>query len=216
MALNKQASFFLHPSTVKGLKEPYTETNITKKNTNKEYLLTSLGLSAKKKTLLVAIVVTKCWKDLSQEEKEMLVSSKDALVSVSAVSPIFVFADDTEESRELAGSYQYYLSSEDGIVNVELLSGADAFLFVEKKVKNAAMHMQRILGFGGIVVAYKQKELPPFVEQYNPFTERGSAFLYDQYNPWSAFSEVVEVYGVFKFSYDWNTVRRRAMSSIHV
>lgn len=216
MTPHKQASFFLHPSTVKGLKEPYTELNITKKNTNKEYLLASLGLSTSKKTLLVAIVVTKAWKDLSEEEKNMLIKSKEALVSVSSVSPVFVFTDDAKECKELAGDYPYYLSSDDGITNVELLSGADAFLFVEKKVKNSAMHMQRVLGFGGIVIAYKHKDLPPFVEQYNPFTERGSSFLYDQYNAWSAFSEVVEVYGVFKFSYDWNTVRRRAMSAIHV
>lgn len=216
MALNKQASFFLHPSTVKGLKEPYTETNITKKNTNKEYLLTSMGLSAKKKTLLVAIVVTKAWKELSPEEMQMLVDSKKALTSVSSVSPVFVFSDDTEESKAFAGEYPFYLSSKDGISNVELLSGADAFLFVEKKVKNMTLFMQRVLGFGGVVIAYKAKDLPPFVEQYNPFTERGSAFLFDQYNPWSAFAQVVEVYGVFKFSYDWNTVRRRAMSAIHV
>lgn len=216
MVPNKQASYFLHPSTVKGLKEPYTETNITKKNTNKEYLLSSLGISANKKTLLVAIVVTKSWKELSDEEKNMLVESKNALSSVSSISLVFVFADQSKESKKLAGKYPCYFSSDDGITNVELLSGADAFLFIEKKVKNSTLHMQRILGFGGVVIAYKMKGLPPFVEQYNPFTERGSSFLYDQYNPWSAFFEVTEVYGVFKFSYDWNTVRRRAMSSIHV
>lgn len=202
-----------HPSTALGLRQPYTELNITKKNGNKEYLMETLGLSSKKKVLLVAVVLTKAMKDLDEAEMKMLSSMKEALSSVSSISPVFVFAHLTKDALAFAGEFPSYESSEEGIPNVELLSGADTFLFVEKNPKNIHLMAERILSFGGIIVAHNTQEVAECLQQYNPFTEQGSSFLYEGYSPWGVFASVLAVYNVFQFSYDWNTIRKRAMSS---
>lgn len=202
-----------HSTSITGIKQPYSSANITKKNENKEYLMHTLGLSTKPKKLLVAVVLTKDITLLDEEEYALLSSMKEALSTVPFVSPVFVLPKLTKAAKDFTEGFPCMESSEDVLLNVELLSGADAFLFVEKNLVTPAETMGRILSFGGIVVALKQASLPDFLKQYNPLSEQGNAFLFAGFSVWEAFAAVMAVYNVFQFPYDWNTLRKIAMAT---
>lgn len=203
----------LHPTLMNGIKQPYSSTNITKKNENKEYLMHALGLATKPKKLLVAVVLTKDIALLDEEERALLGAMKEALSTVPFVSPVFVLPKLTKEAKIFVEDFPCMEVSHDVLLNVELLSGADAFLFVEKNLSTPAETMSRILSFGGIVISLKQPSLPDFLKQYNPLSEQGNAFLFTGYSAWEAFAAVMAVYNVFQFPYDWNTLRKIAMAT---
>lgn len=48
------------------------------------------------------------------------------------------------------------------------------------------------------------------VENYNPITEKGNAFVYETMSPWVMFSAAVRALETYKFPFDWKGIVRNA------
>ncbi|MFC1600400.1 hypothetical protein ACFL3T_05210 [Patescibacteria group bacterium] len=57
------------------------------------------------------------------------------------------------------------------------------------------------------------QELDPSVVDYNPNTESGNAFVYQNANEWEIFAAVVRALETHKFPYDWKFIVRSCKAS---
>lgn len=56
-------------------------------------------------------------------------------------------------------------------------------------------------------------KLDASIVDYNPNTESGNAFVYENANEWEVFAAVVRALETFKFPYDWKFIVRSVKSS---
>ena len=52
------------------------------------------------------------------------------------------------------------------------------------------------------------------ITNYNPNTESGNAFIFENANEWEIFAAVVRAVETFKFPYDWKFIVRSCKSSV--
>jgi len=52
------------------------------------------------------------------------------------------------------------------------------------------------------------------IEDYNPNTESGNAFVFENANEWEVFAAVVRATETYKFPYDWKFIVRSCKSSV--
>lgn len=52
------------------------------------------------------------------------------------------------------------------------------------------------------------------IVNYNPNSEKGNSFVYNNFNEWEIFSAVVRALETHKFPYDWKFIKRSCMKSI--
>lgn len=200
---------------VEKLTEPfsvYSTDNITKKNVNKNVLLELLGKDIESRTILVGLVISRKLADLTEEERQMLVQLTEGLQHLEGVYPVLVgLEEDPQLAR--ATSAPSFIFGTHATADCALLTGMDTFVFIDKEPRLEDFG-QLLIGFGSGIIAHKAKVLPSFLEEYNPYKERGNALLFAPYDVWNAFAAVVRLKEIASFPYDWNTFRRVAMQSV--
>ncbi len=203
----------LHPSLLNGELISYTSESITKKNANKEVLLRRLGLDPKTKLLVTTIVLTKSLASFSREEKEVTLKLVEGLSHIKNIRlTMMVVSQEDKKEFEKKGLYVCDSSKRDDDT-FGILAGSDLFVCTEKNPEDSEDLAKLILSFGGTLTLL-QATAPTYLEEYNPFTEKGNAFFYHEYTIWNIFAEVIKVGEIYKFPYDWNTVRRVNMQSV--
>lgn len=51
------------------------------------------------------------------------------------------------------------------------------------------------------------------IEDYNPNTEKGNSFVFNNFNEWEVFAAVVRALETHKFPYDWKFIKRSCTKS---
>lgn len=52
------------------------------------------------------------------------------------------------------------------------------------------------------------------IEDYNPNTEKGNSFVYENFNQWEIFAALVRALETYKFPYDWRFIKRSCVKSV--
>lgn len=201
--------------TLPDLIEPFSTfstENITKKNANKNVLLDLLGTAVDSKELLVGVVLSKKIDDLDEDEKHLLDHLVEAMLHLDGVTPVLISIENDPKVARHSSAASFIFGTHPRS-DMALLSGMDTFIFVDKEPRLADFgHL--LVSFGSGIIAHRTKTLPSFVEEYNPYKERGNSLLFPTYDVWNAFAAVVRLKEIASFPYDWNTFRRVAMQSV--
>lgn len=191
----------------------YSVENITRKNANKQVLLELLGNRLENKTFLVGVVLSRPFAELSKGEQEMCRTLLAGLTHLEDVYPVIIsLAQKDEDLPDLAKVASFAFGAH-VTADMAILAGMDTFVFVEEHPPLEEVG-KLLIGFGSGIITSKAKLLPSFIEEYNPYKERGNALLFAPFDAWNAFAAVVRMKEIASFSYDWNTFRRVAMQSI--
>ncbi len=91
----------------------------------------------------------------------------------------------------------------------KMLAGSDMALFLAP-VQDSS-DIEHCLRYGVIPVSLPHTLL----ESYNPVQETGNAFTYEKATVWQCFASLVRAIETFKFPYDWRTIQRHAMETMH-
>ncbi|ALM09963.1 MAG TPA: hypothetical protein DEB30_02870 [Candidatus Peribacter riflensis] len=91
----------------------------------------------------------------------------------------------------------------------KMLAASDIALFLTDPC--ALPELTTCLQYGVVPVAPECKGL----EDYNPVQETGNAFLAGAETPWLIFAALVRALETFKFPFDWRTIQRHGMESVH-
>jgi len=191
----------------------YSEENITRKNANKQVLLDLLGNRLEGKTFLVGVVLSRPFAALSKAEQEMFGTLLRGLEHLEDVYPVVISLAQKDEDLPALAKVASFVLGAHATADMALLSGMDTFVFVEEQPPLEEVG-KLLIRFGSGIITSKAKLLPSFIEEYNPYKERGNALLFAPFDPWNAFAAVVRMKEIASFSYDWNTFRRVAMQSI--
>lgn len=191
----------------------YTEENITKKNANKNVLLELLGNKLDGKTFLVGLVVSKDAADLDEDEQHLLTNLLTALEHLEGVYPVLITLTESDKKLPRLAKGAHFVFGAHPTADMALLSGMDTFVFVDK-TPHLEDFGKLLIEFGSGIITCQSKLLPSFIEEYNPYKERGNALLFASFDVWNAFAAIVRMKEIASFSYDWNTFRRVAMQSV--
>lgn len=202
-----------HPSMLSGKFISYTSESITKKNANKELLLKDIQVDHKSKVLVATIFLTKALSAMSKEERENAQQLLGGLRHIECIQIVILTTSKEDKKSFEDQMYRAYHYSEKSKDICAILSGSDLFVFIEKNPQGIEDLAKEILVFGGTIALWRNTA-PTYLEEYNPFTEKGNAFFYHEYTIWNIFAEVIRVREIYKFPYDWNTVRRVNMQSV--
>lgn len=201
--------------TIDALTEPfatYSTDNITRKNTNKNVLLDLLGKDVDSRNLLIGLVISKKIDKLDAEELQMVTQLTEALHALDGVYPVLIGLEEDPKLARLTTAPSFVFGTHQ-TADLALLTGMDTFIFLDKEPRLEDFgHL--LIAFGSGIIVHKAKLLPSFLEEYNPYKERGNALLFAPYDVWNAFAAVVRLKEIASFPYDWNTFRRVAMQSV--
>ncbi|MBP9751135.1 MAG: hypothetical protein KBC95_04810 [Candidatus Peribacteraceae bacterium] len=89
----------------------------------------------------------------------------------------------------------------------KMLSAADMALFLAPAGKDDAT-LKACMACGVLPVGQAGS---PLLENYDPVQESGTAFTYEDANPWHVFAAIVRALETFKLPYDWRTIQRHGM-----
>jgi len=199
------------PEELQGPYTAYTAANITKKNSNKEEFLKSLKISTTEKTLVVGLVLSKEPSALKGEVKDLLDKIIEGLSHLAFIQPLLVVNAEQVKHEEYEGLHVMPLHGKEQD-SLALLTGVDAFTVLEEGQKFLKDFAKEAQGFGGVLLLdHSYKKLEAYSE-YNPFSESGNSFFFAKRNVWNVMAMMIRIYEVFKFPYDWNTLRRTIMS----
>lgn len=73
-----------------------------------------------------------------------------------------------------------------------------------------ALELKNALNYGVIPVVKND----PILKDYNPITETGNAFLYQEDTFWLFYAALVRALENYKFSYDWQNLELAAMETM--
>lgn len=101
-------------------------------------------------------------------------------------------------------------------LNVEVVSEED----FEKAMKRAHMVVMLEDNFDQVKQAWENGVVPitsqfdNSIEDYNPNSESGNAFVFKNNNQWEVFAAIVRATETFKFPYDWKFIVRSAKKAL--
>lgn len=78
------------------------------------------------------------------------------------------------------------------------------------KNTTSSLELKNLLVYGVIPVALPD----PILENYNPVTEKGNAFLFTETNKWHFFGAFMRALENYKFSYDWQNLELAGMETL--
>ncbi len=89
----------------------------------------------------------------------------------------------------------------------QMYAAADMALFFADPAR--LPELENCLNYGVVPVAPETRAL----EDYDPIQEQGSAFLYEDTNPWDFHTALVRALETYKLPFDWRTIQRQCMES---
>jgi len=77
---------------------------------------------------------------------------------------------------------------------------------------NADEKMLKLAWSQGVVPV--TQAFSPNIKDYNPNTESGNAFIYQNIDKWEIFAAIVRALETYKFPYDWKFIKRSCLKSV--
>lgn len=189
---------------------PYTADKLSPKKKNKKALQKQLGLNSHVNVPMAAVFV-------SMMDTDGLYTLKHVFDGIMSIGLELVIVDNkNHEAEEILGEeMDHYMDKvrklqESEEVVSKVLAAADIYL---SPGKSKPHYLGQILAlkYGVVPIMHQSENLDGILEDYDPRSEAGHAFLYPFHNHWSFFASVVRALETYKLPYDWNTIVRNSM-----
>jgi starch synthase len=93
----------------------------------------------------------------------------------------------------------------------QVLAGADLFLF-PAELKRRVYAISLALKYGAVPLLPQSETLNGLISDYDPVSENGVAFVYENGSIWSMFAGIIRAMETYKLPYDWHGIQRNGMS----
>ncbi|MDD4351525.1 MAG: hypothetical protein PHU71_00890 [Candidatus Gracilibacteria bacterium] len=119
-------------------------------------------------------------------------------------------------SEEKLAGFEKVVGMEVAVLDASLenlhlaLGGTDILLF-PAKLKRKTFAIDLAMKYGAVPVMPESEKVAELVEDYDPSSEKGAAFLYKDDSVWSMFRALVRAWETFKLPYDWKGIQRNGM-----
>jgi len=167
---------------------------LKEKKNYKKHLSELFSVDTKKP--LVAIILDE---DLSEKDKHNL---EEIMLACSNIDvQVVLLADMVDFKNENKGVFKLEYSQDN---RHKLIAAADmAISFKFSDIEEMLVH--------GTIPIVDSRE---GIENYNPNSEKGNAFVYSSHNVWSIFAALIRATETFKFPYDWKNLMKQGVESM--
>lgn len=93
----------------------------------------------------------------------------------------------------------------------KIYAGSDMFL-MPSRFEPCGLGQMIAMRYGSVPIVRRTGGLADTVQDFDPATEQGTGFVFDDYNPWSLFAAVVRAVENYKDPDRWRKIQRQAMS----
>ncbi len=69
--------------------------------------------------------------------------------------------------------------------------------------------------YGSVPIVRSVGGLADTVQEYDPRTDEGNGFAFNNYDPWEFFAAIVRALELYRFTENWRTLQRRCMAADH-
>lgn len=166
------------------------------------------SLNIDRKMPLLLVVLPFLTHDGVSRVKEILPGILDMSIQ------IFFLKEDANDAGwldSLCKRYHNQIVMHNGGVELlhEALAACDIFL-APAQLKRTGFGPMIALKYGTVPVMQINEDLP-ILDDYNPITEKGTAFLYKKDDSWLFFAALVRAVENFKLTFDWQRIQKNGM-----
>lgn len=189
--------------------QKYSKNTIKNKVQNKLFLQKELDLPCDKKKPVVCITC-----ELTDKNGATLV--KDILEGILMLDlQLLVIGVGSENYQKIFAEFEEKFAEKMKILpndeqsRRKIYAASNISLIFNNNSQNA-LELKNALNYGVIPVV----KTDPILKDYNPITETGNAFLYQEDNLWLFYAALVRALENYKFSYDWQNLELAAMETM--
>lgn len=200
-----------NPSSDSFIPEGFDHEDISGKRTCKAKLIRECGLSIQKDTPLISFVGR-----LSRQKGiDIIAESTERIVSMGA-GLIILGKGDMEFENMISGFNDMFRGSVHVRIGYDeafahrVYGGSDIFL-MPSRYEPCGLGQMIAMRYGTIPVARKTGGLADTVEDYNPLSDSGTGFLFEDYNPTSLICSIRLAVSSFSCKDRWERLMKRAM-----
>lgn len=176
--------------------ESYSAESITKKNGNKDTFFEHFHIQPKSKALLVGLIITP---EHTETQMNIINEMLQGLAHVPYVQLVVMSTKELKHKHVLC------------TYNAEILPAFDAMLVLDESLDKVEKHIAEAHRKGVVTVAHVATKDNGILTEYNPYREKGESLFFTEVHPWNILATLMRVHEIYKFPYDWNTIRRNAM-----
>lgn len=100
----------------------------------------------------------------------------------------------------------------DAILARLIFAGADAVL-IPSKFEPCGLTQMEAMRYGAIPIVRKTGGLADSVEDYNPTTQTGTGFVFENFDKYALFGAMIRVFETYKYPKFWEGIQKRAMAA---
>jgi len=212
--LNGISSSF-DPFKDKSLKKNYSKDSFKDKVINKLYLQEKMGLQVNKDAFVIGLVT----RIVEQKGFDLILSSFDKLLENKDIQVVLLGAGDQKYidellKLELRHPNQIKLNiGYDATNPIYIYGGADVFL-MPSRFEPCGLGQMIALRYGTLPIVRKTGGLNDTITRYDPLTNKGNGFTFNNYDSEEMKSVIINAYQLFKDNKEaWNVLIKRAMKS---
>ncbi len=188
--------------------QKYTKKTIENKMQNKEEFCNEFGFKFNKKIPLIGITYALVKENNVQIIEDIingLIEQNIQLVVTSIGSKKYqmLFTKIAEQN-----SKKIIIVDNSEEVRRKIYAAADLFLSSGNTV-DCNQEAKTSMKYGVVPIITSQI----FTEDYNPKTEKGNSFIFNEKSPWSLFASIIRATESFKFPYDWKNIQKNCMET---
>ncbi len=95
-----------------------------------------------------------------------------------------------------------------------IYAGSDMFL-MPSRFEPCGTSQMIAMRYGCVPVVRRVGGLANTVQEYNPGTDEGNGFLFNNYDPWEFFAAIVRALELFRFKDPWSVIQQHGMAADH-
>ena len=198
------------PTSEKSIAQPYNSKSLEKKGKNKQSLREELGWPNEPKRPIVCLpagMTDALGGQLLEEAIEGILSLPVEILILGKGSEKYgkLF---TELSSKHGHRIHIIPNKEGGIA--KMLAASDIALFFSDPTD--LPELGQCLDYGVVPISPRAKN-ESVIQDYNPVSETGNSFLYEDPSSWHFFAALVRAVETHRFPFDWRTIQKHCMES---
>lgn len=204
-----------NPETDKSLKVNYSRDSIDLKSENKLYLQEKMSLPKSKETFVIGLVS----RLVEQKGFDLIIQTLDQILDNRDIQFVLLGAGDNyyiEELTKIAERHPDKIKLNIGYsaANPNIIyGGADAFL-MPSRFEPCGLGQMIAMRYGTLPIVRKTGGLSDTVFKYDPLTEKGNGFSFNNYDSNEMMHVILGAYEIYKNNKPvWNDLIIRAMKS---
>ncbi len=95
-----------------------------------------------------------------------------------------------------------------------IYAGSDMFL-MPSRFEPCGLGQLIAMRYGSVPIVRSVGGLADTVQEYDPRTDEGNGFAFNNYDPWEFFAAIVRALELYRFTENWRTLQRRCMAADH-